>query len=1075
MAVPIGLAPVARADGGGLGRPGLPDARVSKVRAIDTPGAEAARAQVAKDKKANAAQAARARTDQRKGWPGRGTAILRTERSGSAAAKPGGLPVTVRPAGGKAAAPAGTETRVSVLDPAAAAAAGVTGVLLTAEAAAAGQVEIGIDYTELAGAIGGGWSGRLRLVRLPDCALTTPSRTECREQTPLPSRNDPADRTVTAAVELPGSLSRTGARTAAAPSSGGAAVFALAATGAGEGAAPDGSGDYSATDLAPSATWEAGGSSGSFTWKYDFTMPPAAAGPSPSLSLAYSSGSVDGRSAATNNQGTSVGEGFAVSDSFIERTYGSCDDDGHDGIHDQCWKYDNARLVLNGVSSLLVKDTGNTWRLENDDASTVTRSTGADNGDDNGEYWTVVTGDGTKYVFGLDKLDGATTQRTNSAWTVPVFGDDSGEPGYDAATSFAGRSLTQAWRWNLDLVEDTSGNAATYWYAKEANHYKKNKAAKANASYIRGGYLKEISYGLRKGALFTDKPDAKVTFGYAERCTASDCSSLTKDTADNWPDVPFDAICSDGDADCLAVGPSFFSRKRMTSVDTFSWNATTSAFDPVDSWALTQQFLDGGDIGDTSDRVLTLKSIKRTGKAGTAIGMDPVSFTYHMRPNRVDGTDDILPLTRPRISTVTSETGAITTVTMSAPECVRSQVIGAAQDTNTRSCYPLYWNINGAEDASVDWFHKYRVLAVTVSDPAGNNETVEHAYSYSGAAWNYGDDPFIPRDERTWSDWRGYRQVTVNKGAVGTTRSKTVSLYMQGMDGDRLKDGTTRSVDVAPLSTPDLGLATLKDSDQYAGHLRQQVVFNGSTAVSATSSQPWSEETARQSVPGADDHIARYVRPEKEITHTYLTATNAWRSRTVEKKYDSHGMVYQEQDRGDDAKSGDETCTRTWYARNTDAGLVAQVSRERVVGKLCSVLDSALSLPATSAARGDVLSDTATAYDNATWSATMKPTKGLPTWTGRAKSYSATVPAWQTVETTGHDTLGRVTSVKNALGRGPRPTTHPSPPARSPRRSSPTPRATRSPPSSTPGAGSTCGSTTRTSRRRSSPTTRWAG
>ncbi|TLQ47170.1 hypothetical protein FEF34_33160 [Streptomyces marianii] len=138
---------------------------------------------------------------------------------------------------------------------------------------------------------------------------------------------------------------------------------------------------------------------------------------------------------------------------------------------------------------------------------------------------------------------------------------------------------------------------------------------------------------------------------------------------------------------------------------------------------------------DRGGRSLTLQSIKRTAKAGTAIGMDPISFTYRMRPNRVDGTDDIPPLTRPRVSTVTSETGAITTVTLSAAECVRSQVVGAAEDTNTRNCFPQYWNVNGSTTASVDWVHKYRVLAVSTSDPAGQNDGLEQQYVYSGAAW----------------------------------------------------------------------------------------------------------------------------------------------------------------------------------------------------------------------------------------------------------------------------------------------------------------------------------------------------
>ncbi|WP_241740846.1 polymorphic toxin-type HINT domain-containing protein [Streptomyces sp. L2] len=758
-------------------------------------------------------------------------------------------------------------------------------------------------------------------------------------------------------------------------------------------------------------------------------MPPAAAGPTPSLGLSYDSGSIDGQTATTNNQGTSVGEGFGLTESYIERSYGSCDDDGHADVFDQCWKYDNASLVLNGSSTQLIKDdkTG-TWHLADDDASTVTRSTGADNGDDDGEYWTVITGDGTKYVFGLDKLDGATTQRTNSVWTVPVFGDDSGEPGYSKGDTFADRSLTQAWRWNLDYVEDTRGNAATYWYTKESNYYKKNKAAKASASYTRGGYLTRIEYGLRKGALFTDKADAKVTFDHAERCTASDCSSLTKDTADNWPDVPFDAICSKDDTDCRAETPSFFSRKRLTGINTYSYNAATAAYDPVDSWVLTQRYLDGGDIGDSSDQVLTLTSIKHTGKAGEkSVVLDPVSFTYQMRPNRVDATDDILPLTRPRISTVTSETGAITTVTLSSPECTRSKVLDAAPDSNARSCYPQFWHINGAEDAAIDWFNKYRVLAVDVADQAAGNDAVEYAYDYSGAAWHYSDDPFTPKDERTWSDWRGYQKVTAWTGATAVTRSKTVSLYMQGMDGDKKKDGTTKSVSVAPLLDTDVDFGPAVDRDRYKGVLRQQVTYNGNQPIASTFNNYTYRQTAVQTVPDAAGRLALWVRPTTTYTSTYLTGSKTWRSRATNQHYDTLGMVTSSDDYGQVGKGGDETCTRTWYARNSGLGITSLVSRKRTVAQPCTVTDSKLGLPASSSTRGDVLLDVAAVFDNpkaAGWSAAQKPTKDELTWMGRVTGYAVTADTagerlptgWQTVANASYDPLGRLLSETNAAG-----------------------------------------------------------
>ncbi|MEJ1202634.1 MULTISPECIES: polymorphic toxin-type HINT domain-containing protein [unclassified Streptomyces] len=1039
LVVPTGLAQVAQAvEKDGLGRPDVPKTQATKVKAFDGPGAKKARAKVAKERKANAAQAKQATGDQKAAWPKSGAATLALKPGTQRAAAPAGLPVTLepetvtKPRSSAATTTAAGEAQITVLDQKAARKAGVTGVLLTAAAQNPGTANLSVDYSTFASAIGGGWSQRLRITQLPACALTTPHKAECREQTPLLSENDLKNQTVSAKVPLT-RAAENGTSTQllnAGSAASSATVLAVTAASAGSGQSPKGAGDYSATKLSESSSWQAGGSSGSFTWSHDFTMPPAAAGPVPPLSLSYDSGSVDGRTATTNNQTTTVGEGFTLTESYITRTYGSCDDDGHDDVFDQCWKYDNASLVLNGKSTRLVKDDDSgKWHLADDDASTVTRSTGADNGDDNGEYWTVITGDGTKYVFGKNKLDGAGTQRTNSTWTTPVFGDDSGEPGYSAGDAFADRALTQAWRWNLDYVEDTRGNASTYWYTKESNYYKKNKATKASTSYTRGGYLNRIEYGLRKDALFTDKADAKVTFTYAERCTASDCDSLTKDTAENWPDVPFDAICSKDDDECNAAGTSFFTRKRLTGINTFSYDAANTAYDPVDSWALTEEYLDGGDIGDSSDQVLTLKSLKRTAKAGdTSITVDPISFTYQLRPNRVDATDDILPLTRPRLSTVTSETGAITEATLSSPECKRSEVLDAAPDTNTRSCYPQYWHINGAENAAIDWFHKYRVTAVSVHDPAAANPAVEHAYSYSGAAWHHNDDPFTPKDERTWSDWRGYRQVTAYTGAAGGTRSKTVSLYMQGMHGDKKKDGTTKSVTVPPLLDTDVDFSAPYDSDRYKGALRQQVTYNGTQPITSVFKNYTYKNTATQTVPDAADHTALWVRNSSTYTSTYLTGSKTWRTHTTGQKYDDLGMVYAADDWGQAGLGGDETCTRTWYARNPDAGITSLVSRTRTVAKTCSVTDASLNLPATSATNGDVLADTAAVYDKAdatTWLATQKPTKGQTTWIGRATGYTATAGSdgqrlpsgWQTTATTTYDTLGRPLAVTDTAGR----------------------------------------------------------
>ncbi|NSL43664.1 putative adhesin [Streptomyces sp. 8P21H-1] len=1009
------LTPVAfAADTDPLGRPDLKAPKATKVSPFTAKPNKKAAAVMAQAAEADRTAAARARKEQQQkvSWPKPGKASLTIPGKGAAKAAPGSLPLTVAaPLNGKAA----KTVTVQVMDQKTAAKLGVKGVVLKVTGAkGGGRTQLGIDYSAFASAYGGDWAGRLALSRLPHCAPADPAAAKCRTADSLDSTNDRQKNQLSVALDL--------------SSSGAPMTLALAA------AAKSGSGDYKATPLSASSTWEAGGSSGSFTWSYPLRVPPAAAGSKPSLELSYDSGAVDGRTANSNNQGSQVGEGFDLTSSFIERKYGSCDDDGQDEKYDLCWKYDNASLVLNGKASELVKDdTSGTWRLKNDDASTVTRSTGAENGDDDGEHWTVVTGDGTKYVFGLNKLDGAgTDDRTQSVWTVPVFGDDEDEPGHSDGTSFSGRAKKQAWRWNLDYVEDTHGNATSYWYTAEHNNYDKLGDDNTGTDYVRGGYLKEIRYGQRAGELFSGSPVAsnKVVFSYSERCLASGtgCDSLTEDTRDNWPDVPFDALCKDGDKCTGNVGPTFFTRKRLTTVTTYAWNAkaTTPAYESVDAWALKHLYLDPGDTGDSTDQSLWLDEIKHTGKRGTDLALDPVKFDHVMMSNRVDGTaDDILPLDKPRIKTVVSETGAQTIVNYAPSECTAGGT-KPKLDQNTKRCYPVYWSPNGGKTPILDWFQKYPVTSVSTTDPFGGSEAVQHTYQYSsdGGAWRYNEDPMTPAKERTWSIWRGYGKVTHLTGVSGRTQSKTVTVYLRGMNGDRVLGSDGKTVD--PDARKSVKVSGIKanevtDFDQYAGFTRETASYNGDIEVTGTVNDPWSKRTATQHKSYADTE-AYFVRTDATHTRTNITskATPYDRVRTVKTTYDDYGMAEKVEDQGDDAVSGDEKCTRTWYARNAESGINSLVSRTRTVAKACATADSALDLPADSKRSGDVVSDTATVYDDTTattWSASQKPTKGDVTWTGRAKSYGSDDAAlWQKTATTTYDTLGRVLVVKDANG-----------------------------------------------------------
>ncbi|MFD6073192.1 type IV secretion protein Rhs, partial [Amycolatopsis lurida] len=365
---------------------------------------------------ANEVDAAAVKTPAEPKWPGAAAADVElsngaTARSGKPSAgfqRAGALPVSVAAeppaaeARGAAAAPA--KVRVQAYDQALAEKAGITGLVVAVDDAggAAGKaMSVQVDYRDFANAFGGDYGSRLKLTVLPECAVTTPDKPECRAGQPLQTDNNTKARTLTGKITLPNKgKDQTGT-----------SRMVLAAT-----AAPSGAGgSFEATGLSPAGQWSAGGSSGDFTYSVPLRVPPPTAGIAPKLGLGYSSGTIDGRTSATNNQAAAPGDGWELSaGGFIERRYKACADDlggsqGQRKTGDLCWATDNAIMHLNGVSAELVKDekTG-VWRPKNDDGSRIERLTGAVNGDDDGEHWKVTSNNGTQYFLGLNRLPGWT-------------------------------------------------------------------------------------------------------------------------------------------------------------------------------------------------------------------------------------------------------------------------------------------------------------------------------------------------------------------------------------------------------------------------------------------------------------------------------------------------------------------------------------------------------------------------------------------------------------------------------------------------------------------------------------------
>lgn len=199
-----------------------------------------------------------------------------------------GLSVAV-PVGGSAKV---SRARVEVLAPAAVQALGLSGMVLRVSRAdgvhASSGLGLRIPATVVSGLYGADYATRVRWVELPSSA----TRSSLSRGVVRPVALTPA-KTGDGSVQLTPQVA--------------AAPMLVAATSSPQSDA--GTGTWAATSLRGSGAWSVSTQAGNFDWSYPFRMPPAAAGPSPDLSLSYDSGSVDGETASTNNQSSVVGDG----------------------------------------------------------------------------------------------------------------------------------------------------------------------------------------------------------------------------------------------------------------------------------------------------------------------------------------------------------------------------------------------------------------------------------------------------------------------------------------------------------------------------------------------------------------------------------------------------------------------------------------------------------------------------------------------------------------------------------------------------------------------------------------------
>lgn len=905
-------------------------------------------------------------------------------------------------------APAGpSRVRVTVADHKTTQQAGINGLLLAVKrtdgSAAAATTQVEVDYTKIKDAFGATWGSSLRLSLVPDCALTTPSKPECLQRTPLPSRNDAKSSTLSASVDLPAtvapsSMLKSGPGLLAAPAGGMAVLLADAA--------PDSSeGSFKATSLAASGSWAAGGNSGSFSWNIPIGVPPVPGGLAPKVGLNYSSSSVDGRTGSTNNQSSWVGEGWEYNPGFIERKYASCENDKQGGNNsamksgDLCWKSENATMSLNGSSSELLWDAvKKVWKLSNDDGSRVERiydAVGNGSGDEDSEYWRVTTGDGTQYWFGKNRLPGWAEgdEVTNSVNWVPVFGNHAGEQGHE--TDFAASSENQGWRWNLDYVVDPHNNAMALYYTKYGAYYAKNGKIDAPVTYTRDSTLKKISYGLRAGQVYTPAlAPAQVNFTLDNRCEAATCT-FDEAHALDWPDVPVYLNCK-LDTQCLQGAPSFWSTKRLTSIDTVALSGGTHV--PVDTWTLNQSY---PPTGDETKPALWLDSVTRTGKAGALGDSTPLTttFTGDLLPNRVDSAEGRPPIYKKRLTEVINETGGKIHVTYTDKDCTPTS-LPPADNSNTRRCYPSWWTRDGGQKPVKDHFHKYLVETVIESDttPEVKSPPKTTKYVYVGAAnWAHDENEFTLDIQRTWNDFRGYRTVRTLTGNA-PNRLRTENDYYLGT-------GTT--------------INGVTDRRDFAGTVSESRTLDGEAGpvVEKTTHTPWeSPNNATQAVKGITDpdpnpetgefypaptlasKVARYSGTKTTVA-SKLLANGTWQASTTTRGYDTtYGLL--ETEGNDGAGTTEATCKVTQYAApDTENWLIAYPRQvTSTTANPCSETISATAV--TGAAR--------TSYDGQAVGTAPKPGLANATKAEQVSKLDANSQlVWETTGQATHDQYGR--------------------------------------------------------------------
>ncbi|WP_329092257.1 polymorphic toxin-type HINT domain-containing protein [Streptosporangium sp. NBC_01469] len=850
-----------------------------------------------------------------------------------------------------------------------------------------GKVRAEFSYADFRDGFGGNFAGRLQILRLPACAVQTPRPRGCVIQPQVvKASNDLKAGVLVAEVEI-GQSTPVKVPAAAKGDAKAAAKVAAEATAAkqlAEGSVylmaagltgPDG--NFGATDLKPSGTWQAGTSGGGFSYDYPLPEAPSPAGNGPDLSLGYDASSVDGQGNWTNNQSSAVGAGWELNAGFIERRFRRCVVDNfyneqadliwtaqETGTFGKalCWESPDANdndasttdmtqseLVLNlgSRSAQIVKDrVSGLWKTVPDFGWKIEQLPG---GADSQAYWKITSTDGQVSRFGF---------RKDAQWQVPYVGNDSGEPCYDRYLADAiPPTCTGVWRWNLDQEIDADENVIDYTYERETNYFCLPSCFHEIyrvLPYDRGGFLAKAEWG-HNTQVAGSVPTARTTLTTADRGTT---------------DVPTDLRC-DVQVGCANGALAFYSTRRLNSVLTESLNAA-GGWDPVDrldlsyAWVYTRT-----DFGAPYDPVLWLDTAQHTGLAGggsatlPATDFDAVMLAGKMVYDDVsDWTQYLSWRMVPRIGAIANGMGGRVEVAYGQADPCSG---GKGRDgTNyhadhTGDCYKVDMSESGNEAWTL--YYKQLVTKVTERDVVAASPDMVNSYEYLGTpGWAAPVEYAEPGLSPPSTDWRGYATVrtTQGSGTDPTGYTVTSATFLRGMGG----------------TVTNFEGSTVSDVRALQGRVLQEQSWK----LTSLSPHAFAEVdgtryeyslVAAGTGPGVHDPVKVLTTRERGRE---LLANGSWRYTDEKTAYNADGLPNKVNDYGQDGVTTDNSCVSITYARNTDSG--------QWMIDYPSVTESRAGDDCTA---GTLIGKSIALYDGGTDPATNKPTDGNVT---ESRSYA---------------------------------------------------------------------------------------